>query len=77
MSDAVNHPSHYTAGAIECIDAIAASMSHEEFQSFLKGQVIKYLWRFQMKSAPLQDLQKAQWYMNRLVLVTELASAKA
>ncbi len=65
-NDPVNHPSHYTSGEIECIDAIRASMSHEAFCGFLKGNVIKYLWRYQTKDKPIEDLQKADWYLTKL-----------
>jgi hypothetical protein len=65
--DPVNHPSHYTQGGIECIDAIKASMSDLEFQGYLKGNAIKYLWRFRQKGKPVQDLRKACWYLDRLM----------
>ena len=52
MSDAVNHPSHYTGGDIECIDAIKASMTNEAFLGYLKGNIQKYLWRYEKKVAP-------------------------
>lgn len=66
-NDAVNHPSHYTSGGIECIEAIKASMSPEEFHGYLKGNSIKYLWRYRLKCRAKEDLQKAQWYLNRLL----------
>lgn len=66
QNDPVNNPTHYTSGEIECIDAIRASMSPEAFKGFLKGNVIKYLWRYQMKGKPIEDLQKAEWYLSRL-----------
>ena len=65
--DPVNHPSHYTKGGIECIDAMKASMSDLEFQGYLKGNAQKYLWRFREKGKPVQDLQKSSWYLNRLI----------
>lgn len=65
-NDPVNHPSHYTNGDIECIDAIKASMTHEEFIGYLKGCAFKYLWRYRLKEDPKQDLEKAQWYINKL-----------
>ena len=74
MSDIVNRPAHYTQGGVECIDAIKASMTQDQFHAFLKGQVIKYLWRFEHKGNPIQDLQKAQFYMNRLVLESEISA---
>lgn len=64
-SDPVNHPDHYTAGAIECIDAIAAAMTPEEFRGYLRGNAFKYLWRYRMKGG-VESLQKAQWYLDRL-----------
>ena len=64
--DLVNHPSHYASGGIECIDAIEASMSAEEFQGYCKGNLIKYVWRYRNKGG-VQDLQKANWYLDRLI----------
>ena len=66
MSDAVN-PSHYKQGDVECIDAIKASMTLAQFQGYLKGNIMKYLWRYEHKSNEgLEDLNKAQWYMDKL-----------
>lgn len=67
IDDLVNHPSHYTQGDIECIDAIRASMSTSEFLGYLKGNVQKYLWRYGQKDNPIQDLEKAQWYLKKLL----------
>jgi len=64
--DAVNSPSHYKQGGIECIDAIAASMSHLEFLGYLKGNCQKYIWRYKHKGNEKQDLAKAKWYLERL-----------
>ncbi len=66
MSDAVNHPGHYTAGGIECIEALKAALTPEEFRGFLKGNAMKYLWRSNLKGAPLEDVRKAGWYRDRL-----------
>ena len=66
MSDPVN-PDHYKQGDIECIEAIKASMHPAQFEGYLKGNIVKYVWRYEMKKG-LQDLLKAQWYMNRLIL---------
>ena len=70
-ADLVNDPPHYNNGNIECIDAIEASMSTDEFIGYLKGNCLKYLWRFRYKNAPLQDLKKSQWYLNQLISVYE------
>lgn len=66
--DPVNKPAHYTEGNIETIDAIEASMSPEGFADYLKGNTLKYLWRYRHKGKPLQDLRKARWYLDRLIL---------
>ena len=64
--DPVN-PSHYKQGDVECIDAIKASMTLAQFQGYLKGNIMKYLWRYEHKSNEgLEDLNKAQWYMDKL-----------
>ncbi len=65
-TDVVERPSHYNQGGIECIEAIQASMSHEEFKGYLKGSVLKYLWRYQHKGKPVEDLRKANWFLDRL-----------
>ena len=66
-TDAIN-PNHYKAGNVECIEAIQASLTAEAFAGYLKGNVQKYLWRYETKhwEDPLQDLQKAEWYLERL-----------
>lgn len=67
--DAVNHPQHYTQSGIECIDAIDSVTSGYERpgHGYYAGQVLKYIWRAPFKGHYLQDLEKAQWYLNRLV----------
>ena len=64
--DAVNHPNHYCQGGIECIKAIEASMTPEEFQGYCKGNVMKYIWRFREKNG-LEDLKKAQVYLGWMI----------
>ena len=68
--DPVNHPSHYTAGGVECIDAITAALCKYEdpVDAWLAGQVIKYLWRAPLKGKYKEDIEKAQFYLNRLVV---------
>jgi hypothetical protein len=64
--DSVNHPPHYTQGGIECIDAIRAALTPEEFRGYIKGNVIKYIWRELHKGGD-ESLQKAAWYLGRLI----------
>ena len=63
----VNQPPHYCQGGIEAIAAIEASMPPDGFKYFLQGQVLKYMWRYQHKGKPVQDLQKAKWYLDLLL----------
>jgi hypothetical protein len=65
--DLVNNPPHYTVGGIETIDYIKAKLTPEEFIGYLKGNVIKYTSRAGKKDDVIQDLEKAQWYMNRQI----------
>lgn len=71
MTDMVNHPSHYADAAIECIEAIEASMTKEAFCGYLKGNVQKYMWRYEKKINPVEDLKKAIWYNTKLIEVLE------
>lgn len=63
----VSRPKHYTSGGIECIDAIKSSMSKEAFNGFLKGNVLKYVWRYEKKAKPKEDLEKAKVYLDWLI----------
>jgi hypothetical protein len=58
--DNVNHPPHYKAGGIETIDFIEAKSLNYNL-----GNVVKYITRADHKGNKLEDLQKAQWYLNR------------
>ena len=59
MSDPTN-PEHYVThpSGVECIQIT-------EHMSFCLGNVIKYVWRADEKGAPLEDLKKARWYLDR------------
>jgi hypothetical protein len=70
QSDQVNHPPHYTDGGIECIEAIEAALTDEEFRGYCKGNLIKYGWRERMKGGT-ESLKKAQWYLDRLIQFDE------
>jgi hypothetical protein len=66
MSDLVNQPDHYRQGGIECIDAIQAALTPDEFRGYCKGNVLKYVWRERHKGNA-QSLKKARWYLDRLL----------
>lgn len=73
--DPVEKPRHYAEGAIECIDAIEAVIEDMNGpEAFLTAQVMKYIWRWDRKGKPLDDLRKAKWYLNRLIERGEKAS---
>tara|TARA_Y100001963_G_scaffold111580_1_gene154379 strand:- start:527 stop:997 length:471 start_codon:yes stop_codon:yes gene_type:complete len=67
LDDNVNSPSHYNSGAVECIDAIEAMLSPEEYIGYLRGNSLKYRWRFRYKGKPVEDIKKANWYEERLL----------
>jgi hypothetical protein len=67
MSDNVNHPSHYTGGNIECIEAIKeATKDLTGIEATDTGNILKYIWRWKKKNG-IEDLKKAQWYLNHLI----------
>jgi len=66
--DMVNHPAHYNKAGIETIDAIGAA-TNEGFKYYLQGNILKYIWRYEYKNG-VEDLEKAQWYLNKLIEVT-------
>ena len=64
----VDHPDHYQTSSIECIDAIEAAVEGlDSIEAFNVGTAIKYLWRFKKKGTPIEDLEKAKWYIDRLI----------
>jgi hypothetical protein len=70
MSDAVNHPAHYNQhpSGVECITVT-------EHMNFNLGNAVKYIWRAGLKSdAPITDLKKALWYVQREVARLEAAA---
>tara|TARA_B100000212_G_scaffold116978_4_gene87334 strand:- start:2457 stop:2687 length:231 start_codon:yes stop_codon:yes gene_type:complete len=64
--DIINNPSHYTQGKVECTEAIRSAVGDEGYEAFLRGNIIKYIWRYPHKNG-LEDLKKAQTYINMLI----------
>lgn len=62
--DPVNHPSHYTQGKVECIDAMEEALGTEVVKGFCLGNTYKYLWRHADKNGD-EDIKKAVWYFSR------------
>ena len=67
QKDNVNHPSHYTQGGIECIDAIkAATVGLTGIEAVCTGNAVKYMWRWKFKNG-VEDIRKAMWYLEKLL----------
>ena len=66
-SDPVNHPPHYNKGGIECIDYIKQQLGSVGIRSYLEGNVVKYIHRHKYKDQNIRDLEKAKWYLDRLI----------
>lgn len=64
--DMVNQPPHYMTGKMECIDWMEAALTHDEFVGGLKWNIWKYTYRYKMKGG-IEDLKKAEFYLNRLI----------
>lgn len=69
-SDNVSHPSHYTQGGVECIEAIEAALGAEGFAGYCAGNVIKYVWRYRHKNG-VEDLRKAREYLDYMLASAE------
>lgn len=69
-ADNVNHPSHYSGGGIECIDAMVSAFGVEAVKTFCKLNAFKYLWRAERKNGD-EDINKANWYINKYKELTD------
>ena len=65
--DDVSSPKHYNQGEIECIDAIESMVGDDSAVDICRANALKYIWRCRDKNNPVKDLQKAQWYIERLI----------
>lgn len=63
-TDNVNNPSHYTSGGIETLDYIKAKV--KDYPSYVAGNILKYVSRYEHKNG-IEDLKKAQFYLNDLI----------
>lgn len=65
-NDVINHPSHYTQGGIECIDAMESAFGAAQLAVYCKIAAFKYIWRCERKNGA-EDVKKAIWYMNKFL----------
>jgi|TARA_R110000851_G_scaffold303764_1_gene461479 hypothetical protein len=66
--DPVNRPAHYNlGGGVECIDYIKQVLGNQGFIAYCQGNMIKYQHRYRYKNKPVEDMQKAQYYLNKML----------
>ena len=70
MNDNVNHPKHYTSGSKEFLDVVQDLLTPEEFKGALRFNIYKYMHRYELKNG-VEDLLKAEFYLNRLIKLTK------
>jgi hypothetical protein len=70
VNNMIEHPEHYTSGGIECIEAIHAALTADEFRGYIKGNIIKYAWRERHKGGD-EDLKKIRAYVDLFFRCTE------
>lgn len=70
--DEVNNPKHYTNGNIECIDAMQSAYGTEAVKHFCLCNAFKYLWRCEQKGNTSLDLNKAKWYIDKYLKLSDL-----
>ena len=73
MSDNVNAPSHYCTGKFECIDVMEEVFGKEAVEDFCICNAFKYLYRKNKKNG-IEDIQKAQWYLNKYLELEGISS---
>lgn len=67
LRDQVERPPHYNKGKIEAIDYIEDALGKDKFRGYCWGNTLKYLHRHEYKGHALQDLEKARWYLDKLI----------
>jgi len=64
--DPVKRPAHYNQGGIECIDYLRQVLGLEGFIHYCHGNLIKYQHRYRYKGNGVEDMDKAEWYLNKM-----------
>ena len=66
--DPVNQPPHYLlSGGVQCIDYMRQVLGLQGFIDYCHGNVIKYQHRYKYKGKPVEDMEKAQYYLNKMI----------
>lgn len=69
--DMVNNPHYYQNGGLETIEVIEGALTYAEVTGYMAGNILKYVSRYKRKGMPIKDLQKAEWYLKRLIKTVE------
>ena len=69
--DNVNHPSHYTSGGIECIDAMESAFGSDVVSNFCLCNAFKYIFRCLNKDNTIEDVEKARWYLDKYLALND------
>jgi hypothetical protein len=64
--DPVEKPAHYNLGGVECIDYIEQVLGLDGFIAYCHGNMLKYQHRYRYKNKPVEDMQKAEWYLRKM-----------
>lgn len=70
--DVINKPNHYHKGGIDPIAVMESKFTPEMLEGFFAGNAIKYVIRYPDKGKPVEDLEKAQFYINKLIELQRL-----
>lgn len=70
-TDSVNHPDHYSTGNYECIDVMEEVFGRDAVKDFCLCNAFKYIYRCKHKNNEEEDLEKAEWYLNRLIMMNK------
>ena len=68
--DVVNHPTHYETGKFECIEVMEEALGKDVVIDFCLANAFKYLYRSKRKNG-IEDIKRAQWYINRYIMLSE------
>lgn len=75
--DYVNNPPHYAKGKYQCIEVMQEIFGKAAMLDFCTLNAFKYLWRHRKKFNSLEDLKKAQWYLNKAIQLESLESGSS
>lgn len=69
--DTVVKPKHYNTGSEDLIEQWSKHYNSDEYVSLMESHIDKYVKRHRHKGKPIEDLNKAKEYINRLIAYWE------